>query len=549
MVKSELKVEQEPVRQINPFARSFSVHLPEPVLSDNRGDDRRLKEAVSEASGIADIIIPLPALRELSNKLRANGFSVEAVLVYNGYAWEIAEVRNPDNMQPLYGLGVDLGSTGIIFYLTDLKTGQVVDVQTITNPQVQYGEDILTRIYLAHTLEGQIKLQNAALQGMSEAVAELEKRNGFTRDSVFAMVVAGNTTMAHFLLGLPVESLCHEPYIPGANRPDMVRNGEISLPMHKRGVCYILPNVGSYFGGDLIAGIIFSEIYKSRDVSVLLDVGTNAEVVIGNQDMLAVAAGSAGPGLEGGILEHGMRAQSGAIDSVQINARQFKVTFHTIGETKPRGLCGSGAIDLLAQLLLAGLVDQSGTLIKDRLPQRIINTENGPAFVIAQGDETLTGNPVTMSQRDINNLVRSKGAMYAILTVLARTCGISFEEISRFYVAGNFGSRINPESAIAIGMLPEIPVDRFVNIGNASGLGAVHVLLSIDTMNAIPEILDKIFYVEMNVQGDFMNELTGSLFLPHTSRTLFPGAWKRIENSKTVNQINPNTGNKKVNNI
>ena len=529
MTKNKFRVEIKSDRQINPFARSCTVCLPMPDLSDNRGDDRRLKEAVSEVTGIADIVISLPVLREISGKLRAKGFSVEVVLVYNGYVWEVAEIRNPDDMLPLYGLAIDLGSTGIVFYLTDLKTGEVIDVHSITNPQIPYGEDILTRIYLAHTREGLIKLQDAVLQGLKEAVLELEYRNNFTMDSIFAMVVAGNTTMVHFFLGLSIETLCREPYIPAANRPGVIRNGEILLPMHKHGICYVLPNVGSYFGGDLLAGIIISEIYKSKDISVFLDVGTNAEAVIGNQDMLVVAAGSAGPGLEGGILEHGMRAQNGAVDSVQINGKTLEISLSSIGNTKARGLCGSGAIDLLAQLLLAGLVDQSGTLRKERWPDRVIETENGLAFVLVQDNETLIDNPITFSQRDINNLLRSKGAMYAILTVLARTYGISFEEINRFYVAGNFGNHINPESAISIGMLPEIPVERFTNIGNASGLGAVHVLLSIDDIDIIPEILEKIFYVEMNVQGDFMNELTASLFLPHTNRALFPGVWKRIE--------------------
>jgi uncharacterized 2Fe-2S/4Fe-4S cluster protein (DUF4445 family) len=513
---------------LTPLAMSCALTMRHPSLSDNRADDRRLKDAIKESSGIHDLFIPLDMKKKLSQKLREYDFTVEVIVVYTGAVWELADIRDAAVPAQLYGISVDLGSSTLAFYLVDMRKGEVVDLHSIENPQIPYGEDILTRIYMAHNEEGRNLLQSLILEGFSEAVYELEKRNKLVRDDIFAMTVAGNTTMIHFFLNLPVDTLCREPYIPVVNIPGIVRNGELSLPLHEKGVCYVLPNVGSYFGGDVIAGIVMSQIFQYDHYSFIIDVGTNAEVVLGNKDILIVSAGSAGPGLEGDILEFGMRATGGAIDSVVIDPETLSLTYHTLGSEKARGLCGSGAIDLLAQMFLAGLVDQRGIIQKDKIPERMVETDRGIAFVVVPKEESAFDRDIIFSEADIQNLLRSKAAMYSILTVAASYFGISFDDIAQFYVAGNFGSHINPQSAITIGMLPQMPADRFVDLGNASGAGAILILLFNEARAALDEIMEKIFYLEMNVESNFMNELTAALFLPHTNETLFPNVMKDI---------------------
>ena len=336
------------------------------------------------------------------------------------------------------------------------------------------------------------------------------------------MSVAGNTTMTHFFLGLDPYWICREPYIPVINKPDQISAKELGLKINPEAPVLIFPNVGSYFGGDLIAGILASGMLGQGEPSILVDVGTNAEVVVGNNDWLMACAGAAGPALEGGVADMGMMAGPGVIDHVRIDPHSGQFTIMTIGNHPAVGICGSGLIDLVADLFIAGMIDLRGKYVISKCGDRLVEIDDIKYLVIVLSEDSATGQALTLSQPDIDALMRSKAAMYTILTTITITVYVPMHEVSRFFIAGTFGSFIDPRSAITIGMLPDLPLETYVPLGNSSLEGASMVLLSAEARNKIPKIRDKITYLELNVNQDFMNLFSAAKFIPHTDRSLFP---------------------------
>ena len=507
--------------RFDPVARAISLDLPSPSLSDNRSHESRVRAALESILGQPPLF-PLNICKILPDILHSSNYKVQTLVVDGPSGWEIAQVSAESRSPRLYGLAVDLGSTTVVFYLVDLGSGKIVSTLSKTNPQRVHGEDILERILFAGQDNGLNTLQSEVVGLLNSSVQKIVAGHGISPEDICFITLAGNTTMCHFFLGLDPGHICREPYIPVVNRFDLIRPGEIGINVHPQARLYCFPNVGSYFGGDLLAGILTSGMHLKEEISMLVDVGTNAEVVLGNRDWLVACAGAAGPALEGGILSCGMRAQPGAIDRVDIDRNNLAVMFHTKDGKAPEGLCGSGIIDLLAAMFVAGLVDPTGKLVVDRDNARMQQIGGEWAYVVADPHETGQGEPVYISQSDIKNLIRSKGAMYTILNVVIQSVGIGFEDIERFYVAGAFGNYIDPKNAIIIGMLPDVPLERFKGLGNAAGTGAIEALTWRNTRKEVEEICDKITYLEMNVRGDFMNQLTGSLFLPHTDLSRFP---------------------------
>ncbi len=510
-----------------PVAKAVSLSLKTPALGDNRSPEKRLRDALSQKLQGERPSLPLSVARSLPEVLPGANYQVQAVVTTDNCGWRIARCLPGDKPAKVLGLAVDLGSTSVVFYLVDLATGKTLRTLSRENPQRRHGEDILDRIIFAQR-GGLSTLQSEVVELFNASAKELCAEEGTDVSDIYFMSVAGNTTMCHFFLHLDPSHICKEPYIPAVNRFDLLRPEEIGLEINPEATVYVLPNVGSYFGGDLIAGILASRMAEREEISMLVDVGTNAEVVLGNRDWLVACAGAAGPALEGGILSCGMRAQPGAIERVRISPTDLSVEVKTIGDEPPKGLCGSGIIDLLAAMFEARLVDQTGKLMTDRDPSRMRKIGHEWAYVVVPESETAHGKPIYISQSDIKNLIRSKGAMYTILNVVIQSVGISFDDIDNFYVAGAFGNYIDAAKAITIGMLPDIPLEKFKPLGNSAGKGAVRVLLERDCMDKMDEICEKITYLEMNVRGDFMNQLTGALFLPHTDLTRFPNVAKRL---------------------
>ena len=504
-----------------PVTRQFDLSLPPPVPGDNRSHEARLRSSLESELGAAPAI-PLSLCRRLSSVLPESGFKVKAVVSRGPCGWEAVDALAGNSPEPVLGVAIDLGSTTVVFYLVDMLDSKVIATVSRPNPQRAHGEDILERILFAGRGDGLKVLQSEIVDLINNTISEITGEHGCSPQSVYYLTVAGNTTMCHFLLALDPSHICKEPYLPSVNHFDLMRASEAGIRCHELSWLYCFPNIGSYFGGDLLAGILASGMHRSEEISMLVDVGTNAEVVLGNRDWLVSCAGAAGPALEGGILACGMRAQPGAIERVEISPSDLSVKYKVIGDEAPRGLCGSAIIDLLSAMFLAGIVDVTGKLVPERDPGRVREINGELAWVLVEADRTATGRPVYITQSDIKNLVRSKGAMYTILNVVIQSVGVSFADIDNFYVAGAFGNYIDPVKAISIGMLPDIPVDKFKPLGNSAGTGAVKALLDSGAIDEVEHIMEKLTYLEMNVRGDFMNQLTAALFLPHTDRSLFP---------------------------
>jgi uncharacterized 2Fe-2S/4Fe-4S cluster protein (DUF4445 family) len=328
--------------------------------------------------------------------------------------------------------------------------------------------------------------------------------------------------MTHLFLGLPPHHLIREPYIPAVNFPNTVRAEDLGIRIREAARIFVFPNVGSYFGGDLISGIIYSGLHDREEVAILVDVGTNAEVVLGNRDWLVACAGAAGPALEGGVSKIGMTAKPGVIDRIYIDPDTGKFDLHTIDERPPIGICGSGMIDLMAQLFLSGMVDVRGKLVPERCRDRLREEGGIRRIVIVDAALSATGGELSISQVDIDSLIRSKAAMYTILATLTRYVGVTFADLSTFFIAGTFGSFINPRSAITIGMIPDLPEPTYQSLGNSSLGGAAMVLTSRAALDAAASVRDRITYLELNVNQEFMNRFSAAKFLPHTDPAVFP---------------------------
>ena len=373
--------------RFDPVARAIALDLPGPSLSDNRSHESRVRAALESELGQPPLL-PLEICRVLPGVLPSSGYKVQALVLDGPCGWETARVSAAGGSLRPYGLAVDLGSTTVVFYLVDLGSGEVISTLSKSNPQRVHGEDILERILFAGQDNGLETLQSEVIGLFNSSVREITAGQGMRPEDISFIAMAGNTTMCHLFLGLDPGNICREPYIPVVNRFDLIRPGEIGINVHPRAWLYCFPNIGSYFGGDLLAGILASGMHLREEISMLVDVGTNAEVVLGNRDWLVACAGAAGPALEGGILSCGMSARPGAIDRVEIDRNNLDVTFHTIDGKAPEGLCGSGIIDLLAAMFVAGLVDPTGKLVADRDRGRMQQVNGEWAYIVAGPHET-----------------------------------------------------------------------------------------------------------------------------------------------------------------
>jgi uncharacterized 2Fe-2S/4Fe-4S cluster protein (DUF4445 family) len=447
---------------------------------------------------------------------------MRAVVGFSQDFWEVLDILPESSDAPLRGIAVDLGTTSIVVRMIDLAEKRTVSESSVQNPQSVHGEDILSRILFARGGQGLETLRRLAVEACREAIAAALDEQGFSFQNVYALACAGNTTMTHFFLGLDPSNICKEPYIPAANTFPVARAEAFGLHFLPNCLLYLFPNVGSYVGGDIISGILAAGLHRSAHPGMLVDVGTNAEVVLGNSDWLLACAGAAGPALEGGVVERGMRAASGAIDWVRIDPHTFEASFRVIGGGKPCGICGSGLIDLIAEMFAAGILNVQGKIALATDSGRIRQTEDGKAYVVAASSQTCDGNEILISEIDIGIFLKSKAAMYTILSVISSKVGLKFEDIEKIYIAGNFGNRIDPEMAVRIGMIPDLPADVYSGIGNSSLLGASMALLDRTLLDEVEKIRSMITYVELNVNLELMNQFRGALFLPHTNRRLFP---------------------------
>lgn len=507
--------------KLQPLVRSLCLDLSPPHLNDNTADLDRLVRSIRR-EGFEPLWVPPVQIPRWIKAIRLGRFRVRVHMGYTGAHWEILDVLPDCAPEPLLGFAVDLGTTRLSFVLLDLETGEVLGTESTQNPQVPLGEDILTRILFAREPGNLDRLQSLLIEAFNQTMQKMLEHRNCAPSQVFGIAVGGNTTMSHLFLGLDPSTICREPYIPAVNQFPLYHGEELGLAMHPRALIYVFPNVGSYFGGDLLAGIIASGIHKSEETSILVDVGTNAEVVLGNRDWLMACAGAAGPALEGGVIERGMMAGPGAIDRVRIDPETWDVHYHVIGDCKPQGICGSGVIDLIAEMFQAGVLTIQGKINTEGSSPRIVLSGDVPQYIIAFGQETENGDHLAVSEIDVGIFLKSKAAMYTILSVISSKVGLSFGDVARFYVAGTFGNTIDPAMAIRIGMLPDLPLEVYKGLDDTVLTGAAMILLDCSLLAEVADVRDRITYIELNVNMQLMNEFRGALFIPHTNPKLFP---------------------------
>ncbi|OAT81757.1 ASKHA domain-containing protein [Desulfotomaculum copahuensis] len=496
--------------ELDPITNKIYLELNEPAPGNNQADVDRLLEGLREPAGT--VIVPLELMRMVSGVLREGNWRVTATVGAQAPGvWSLVDLEAGDTTGAHYGLAVDIGTTTVVVYLVDTRTGRIMGTAADYNGQVALGDDILTRIYLAGTPEGLAQMQRAVVDTLNSLIERLTVEHKLAGRQISAAVIGANSTMVHLFLGLDPSRICMAPYIPVVNNPGIIPAGQPGLRINPLAPVYCLPSVGSYVGGDIIAGVLASGLHRSPELSLFVDIGTNGEIIMGNRDWLVGCAGAAGPALEGGVAQSGMRAEPGAVDSVRIKPGTGRVRYTTIGNAPPAGICGSGLIDCLAELFLAGIIDRAGHFKDGR-------TE----FVVVPAAESATGKDIVITQVDINNLMRTKGAVNAALEYLLESVGCDYTEINRFYAAGAFGQYLHLESAIAIGLYPDLPRDKMVRLGNASGEGARLVLLANEKRREAEAIARNITYFELNASEVFMNKFVGSKFLPHTNLDYYP---------------------------
>ncbi|HDR73667.1 MAG TPA: DUF4445 domain-containing protein [Methanoculleus sp.] len=513
-----------------PSVRKYSLELTPPSLTDTTPDITRLLEGIEAQGGPAanKIYAPLEVLRSVPQLLRQGGWRVTGTVALVPGGYRLIKVEEGNTEGRLYGAAVDLGTTTIVVYLWDLATASVIATASNYNRQIGYGEDILSRVNFARK-NGLSKLQRLAAESINQALTAAANNAGIDREDIHEVVVAGNTVMTHLLLCIDPGYMIAEPYVPVVRRMLSTAAGRIGLAVHRNAGVYTFPAVSNFIGGDIIADILACGMTEREEISLLIDIGTNFEVVIGNRDWMLSCAGAAGPALEGGEVLFGMRANPGAMEKVRIDGGTLKPTYETINRVRPKGICGSGLIDLLAELIRACVIDRNGHINMGIRHPRVRQGRYFPEFVIAWADETDGERDIVITENDIKNLIMSKAAILGACMTLMDAAGITREDLAGIYFSGAFGNYLNKENAIAVGLIPEVPLDAVKNIGNGAITGANLALISRDRRRNLDRIAQQITYIELNAEPSFMDQYTSSCFLPHTDLSLFPGVQRVLD--------------------
>ncbi len=505
----------------SPLATKLYLELPEPNLEDKISDLERLYRQIRRIQDIAIMQTGLTNIRRLGEVLRSANWKVTVTLGRRNGTTEIVLIEAGDTSQKNLGLCFDIGTTTISAQLVDLNTKQVLGTKATYNKQASFGSDVITRIIYAQEEDGLEKLHHAVIDGMNQMIQELIQEHHSDLNDVNCVLCAGNTTMIHLLLRVEPTYIRREPYVPTVNFVPTIRAAEAGIKINPRGLLSCVPGVSSYVGADTTAGVLSCGLHKQDDLSILIDIGTNGEIVLGNKDFLVACSASAGPAFEGSGISCGMRASRGAIQKVTIEPKNYNVKYNTIGEIKPRGICGSGYIDIISEMLRVGLIDKSGKLkaLKDK---RIRENEFGREFVVAFKDEADATSDIVITEADIENIKRAKAAIYAATAILVKHMGLEFCAVQKIFVAGGFGTYLDVANAINIGLLPDLDKSRFVFVGNSSLAGARSILLSYEAMKMAFEIARKMTCFELSVEPKYMDEYMAALFFPHTDLSKFP---------------------------
>lgn len=511
-----------------PLVEESRMLVPAPRPDDGLSDLDRTGREIHRHFSVDEISWSLPVMRDLPEALRADGGNVSLLYRTINAHLRVAGIRPWKGRAVPLGAAVDLGTTTVSVRIVDLASGAVLAEMTGYNDQVHCGEDVISRINYAHSDERLEELKGRALDTVNRLMEAACARCGASPRDVHCAVVSGNTVMTQLFLGITPDYLRLEPYTPAILSVPELRAFEAGLDINPSGIVYVSPSIGSYVGGDITAGLICTDMPGGDDISLFIDVGTNGEIVLGNAEFLMACACSAGPAFEGGGIGCGMRAMEGAINSVKVDAATGVSATGAIGGGKARGICGSGMIDLAAGLFLTGWLDRSGRFAREGKSSAIEVEGRRARYLLASGDETVSGEPLFITEQDIDNIMRAKAAVYSACALLMSHAGIGFTDLSRVYVAGGFGRYLNIENAVTIGLLPDLPVEKFTYLGNTSLEGSTRILLSEEYRKMQRETARRMTYINLGAESGYSDQYSAALFLPHTDLKLFPGVAARM---------------------
>ena len=520
-IESPASILGEEIFVHSPLATKLYLELPPPTLEDKISDLERLYRQIRRIHDIPIMQTGLANIRRLGELFRSSDWKITVTLGKRNGTTEIVLIEPGDTSHKNFGLCFDIGTTTISGQLVDLNTKKALGTKATYNKQASFGSDIITRIIYAQEQDGLEKLHHAVIDGMNQMVQEFIQENNIDLNDVNCVLCAGNTTMVHLLLRVDPMYIRRQPYVPTANFVPTTRASEAGIKINPRGLLSCVPGVSRYVGGDVTAGVLSCGLNKEEELSMLIDIGTNGEVVLGNKEFLISASASAGPAFEGSGVTCGMRSSRQAIQKVKITPKEFKVTYNTIGGAKPRGICGSGYIDIIAEMLRAGLLDKNGK-IKATEHKRLREGEGGREFVVAFKDEADLTFDIVITDADIENIKRAKAAIYSAAAILVKHMALNFSDIKKFFIAGGFGTSVDITNAINIGLLPDLDKEKFIFVGNSSLAGARSVLLSYQALKEAEDIARKTTCFELSVEPGYMDEYMAALFFPHTDLSKFP---------------------------
>jgi uncharacterized 2Fe-2S/4Fe-4S cluster protein (DUF4445 family) len=509
---------------LDPLVKTVSLKLPEPSISDHISDIERLNRALSNLN-----LTPMTFSHSLTsmagNVLRNTKWQVDLSYVDTSECTRRAVAISKAKKSKSYGIAVDIGTTTVVVYLVDLHNGEVLDTGSAYNAQIRFGDDVITRIVHATEGGGLQELRDAVTADINAIIAAMPERHGIQPADIAAAVITGNTVMSHIFWGLDTATIREEPYVPLMTRFPMWKASSAGLDINPDAPVYTAPCVASYVGGDIVAGVLASGMNRKEETALFMDVGTNGEIAIGNNEWLMTAACSAGPCFEGSGIRCGMRATPGAIEAVRIDPDTLEPAITVIGKCNPVGICGSGMIDAVSEMLLTGIIDQKGKLVKGK--SRVREGEDGLEYTLYE--DRRHNREIVLTAADLENIVRAKAAMYSGITTLLSSAGMDISAIKKVYIAGGFGNYLDIKKAIILGMLPDMPEERFAFLGNTSATGAYLCLVSDELRREAEEIASKMTYIELSASQIFMDEYVSALFLPHTDMNLFPTVAKLLE--------------------
>ena len=504
-----------------PLVRKLKVEMEPPTTEQGVADHERLYHAIESMVKVPRMQTGFSVLQSLPAVLRKCDWKVWATVAWRGSVAEVVQVEPCQASAANYGVAVDVGTTTVVAHLVDLATGALLDAQATYNSQMQWGEDYIHRIIYAEQNDALGELQQSITTDVNNLISALVDTAGVRLHDINAMVASGNTAMIHFLLGLDPSGIRRAPYVPSANFIPPIRAAQIGIHINGRGLLYCLPGVAAYIGSDIVAGVLATGLDRAEELTLFVDLGTNGEVVLGNREFMFAASSSAGPAFEGGGVRHGMRAADGAIEALRFD-EGGRVHYRTVNNSPPKGICGSGLLDVLAELYMAGVLDRTGRFDASRADERFRMIEGNPEFSLVPKGETDIDSDIVITQHDIENLIRSKAGVFAAIHELLAQTGVEAADVDQILLGGGFGNYLDVAKAVTIGMLPDIPRERIHFVGNTSMRGAKMAMLSVEAYSRAEEIASRMTYVDLMTNPHYMEEFISAKFLPHTNIELFP---------------------------